>query len=107
MRHLDDPDTVLDSKAVAALGLAVLGVLSAVVVAGVVPATIALVLARQAALELATGRGWRTGARQVIWARRLAWAGLGLALVALAVAVAVHVLQDAGVTGRDFPPNVN
>jgi hydroxylaminobenzene mutase len=107
VRHSDDPDIVRDSKAVAAFCLAVLGLVTAVLVAGVVPATVALVLARQASLELEAGRGWRTGARHVIWARRLARAALAVAVLALALVVAVRLLQDAGLTDRDYPPNVN
>jgi hypothetical protein len=107
MRHPDDPDTVRDSKAVAAFFLALFGLVSAVLVAGIVPATVALVLARQASLELEAGRGWRTGARHVIWARRLGWMGVALALLAFAVVIAVHLLQEAGLAHRDYPPNVD
>jgi (hydroxyamino)benzene mutase len=106
MRHPDDPDTVPDTKIVAAFCLSVLGATTGLALGGVVPATIALVLARQGGRELEEGRGWRTGARYLAWARRLAWLGLGLAAMSLVILVVVRLLQDsAGV--KDFPPNVN
>src|SRR5438046_1474090 len=98
MRHVDDPDPVLDSKAAAAYCLAVLGVATGLLIGGVVPATIALVMVRQASGELESGRGWRLGDRHVLWARRLAWAALGLAVIAVLLVIAAHLLQDAGVT---------
>lgn len=107
MRHVDDPDPVLDSKAAAAVCLAVLGCATGILIGGAIPATLALVLARQASAELETGRGWRLGERHVLWARRLAWTALGLAGLSIAVVLAVHLLQDAGVTDRDYPPTVD
>jgi hypothetical protein len=107
MRHPDDPDIVLDSKAAAALCLAVLGFATGVLVGGAIPATIALVMARQASAELQSGEGWRSGARFVLWARGLAWAAIGLAAIGVMLLLAVHVLQDVGITGRDYPENVN
>ncbi len=78
-----------------------------VALGGVVPATVALILARQADAELASGQGWRTGAEYVLWGRRLAWTGVGLAITALVVLVTVLLLD--GVDGReqDFPPGVD
>jgi (hydroxyamino)benzene mutase len=104
MRHPDDPDIIPDSKAVAAFCLGVLGATTGLALGGAVPATIALLLAQQGARELAEGQGWRSGARFLVWARRLAWLGLGLAAASLSVLVAVRLLQDASV--KDFPPYV-
>ncbi len=104
---MDDPDPVPDSKAAAAFSLAVLGLATGVLIGGVIPATIALVLARQASAELDEGAGWRLGDRQVLWARRLAWAAIALAAVAVTMAIAVALVQGAGLGDRDYPSNVN
>jgi len=107
MRHPDDPDIVADSKVVAAFCLGILGAITGLALGGAVPATIALLLARQGARELEEGQGWRSGARYLVWARRLAWLGLGLAAASLATLVAVRLLQDAGTNVKDFPPTVD
>ena len=105
MRHPDDPDTTPDTKVLAAFCLGVLGATTGLALGGAVPATIALILARQGSRDLAEGEGWRTGARFLVWARRLAWLGLGLAVISLAVLVAVWLLEDAAVP--DFPSTVD
>ena len=107
MRHPDDPDTVPDTKVVAAFCLGILSAITGLALGGAVPATIALLLARQGARELDEGQGWRTGVGHLVWARRLAWLGLGLAAISLATLVAVRLLQDAGANVKDFPPTVN
>jgi hypothetical protein len=107
MRHPDDPDTAPDSKAAAALCLGVLGACTGLALGGVIPATIALVLARQASRDLEASGGWLTGASQLRWARRLAWTGIGLALCAVALIVTIRLFQDAGTGHRDFPPTVD
>jgi len=107
MRHPGDPDTVPDTKVIAAFCLGLLGATTGLALGGVVPATVALVLARQGARELEEGRGWRTGARYLLWARRLAWLGVGLAVMSLVILVVVRLLQDASAGVKDFPPNVD
>jgi (hydroxyamino)benzene mutase len=107
MRHPDDPEPVADSKATAAYGLGVLAVVTGLAVGGVVPATIALLLARQAQDDLATGAGWRTGAGRIRLARRLAWIGIAMAVVTLVTVATLVLLQGAGPGDRDFPPSVD
>lgn len=107
MRHPDDPDIVSDSKAAAAFCLGVLAAVTGFMVGGLVPATIALVLARQASTDLDTGAGWRAGDRYLHWARRLAWTGIGTAVCAIVLIVVVRLLQDAGTGQRDFPATVD
>ncbi|MFD0594684.1 hypothetical protein ACFQZ4_21565 [Catellatospora coxensis] len=51
-----DPEPVADTKATAAFGLGLLAAVTGLAVGGIVPATIALVLARQAREELHAGR---------------------------------------------------
>lgn len=102
-----DPEPVADTKATAAFGLGLLAAVTGLAVGGVVPGTIALVLARQARAELRDGQGWRTGAGRVRWAEWLAWCGLalaGLSLLALAVWL---VLRGVRFGPQDFPPTVD
>lgn len=107
MRHPDDPDTTTDTKAIAAFCLGVLGATTGLALGGAVPATIALLLAGQGVRDLEEGQGWRTGAKYLVWARRLAWIGLGLAAISLAVLVAVLLLEGAAANVKDFPPTVD
>jgi hydroxylaminobenzene mutase len=107
MRHPEDPEVAPDSKAAAALCLAVLGAVTGLAIGGAVPATIALILAGQAGADLRTGQGWLTGSGQVRWARRLAWTGLALAAGSLILIVVLRLLQDGGWGERDFPATVD
>jgi len=96
----------VDTKAVAALCLGVLAAATGWALGGAVPATIALVLAREASREIAEGQGWRVGTRCVTWARRFAWIGLGLATVSLVLLVLLRWWQP-GAPPRDFPSTVD
>lgn len=100
------PDTLVDTKAVAALCLGVLAAATGWALGGIVPATIALVLAGQASSELTEGQGWRTGGHYVLWARRLAWTGLVSAAIALVIVLIIGLWQAT--TGiQDFPSTVD
>ena len=57
MRHPDDPDIAPNSKAAAAFCLGVLGAVTGLVLGGLIPATIALLLARQARADIDAGAG--------------------------------------------------
>jgi (hydroxyamino)benzene mutase len=107
MRHPDDPEPVADSKATAAYGLGVLAVVTGLAVGGVVPATIALLLAGQARGDLRDGEGWRTGEGRVRVARRLAWIGIAMAVVTVVTVAVVVLLRDAGAGDQDFPPTID
>jgi hypothetical protein len=107
MRHPDDPDTVLDTKAVVVFCLGLLGAATGLALGGVIPASVALVLARQGAREIKEAEGWRTGVGYLVWGRRLAWIGLGLAAGSLVILVAIHLFQGIGGTHQDFPPTVD
>ncbi|GIH04278.1 hypothetical protein Rhe02_23450 [Rhizocola hellebori] len=106
MRHPDDPDIAPNSKAAAAFCLGVLGAATGIMLGGLIPATVALVLARQARADIDAGAGWQTGHRQLKWAHRLAWTGIALAFVAISTLVIVRLLQGA-VGEQDFPPTVD
>src|SRR6185436_17223893 len=65
VRHPLDPDPVRSTKAAAVLALGVAAVVTGPLVGGVVPATLGVVLARQARQEILAGRGYLTGARHL------------------------------------------
>ena len=65
MRHPADPAPVRDTKAVAAYVLGWIALVTAPLVGGLVPAVLALSLARQARTDIEAGDGWRTGANLV------------------------------------------
>ena len=107
-RHPMDPEPAPASKARAVYALGLLGFLMGAFVGGVIPATIALLLARQFGRQAYAAGGYLTGARWVRRGRRLAWAGIILALTALVVAVIAGLLHLAGSpAGQDFDPNTD
>jgi len=104
-RHPLDPDPVPASKAGAVLALGVVAALTGIFVGGVVPATMALLLAREARADLRSAEGFLTGGRRVRTGVALAWTGIVLAAATLVVAVIIGLLYLAG--GRDYAPTVN
>jgi hydroxylaminobenzene mutase len=107
-RHPDDPDPVRASKARAVWWLGLLAVLTGPLVGGIVPATVALVLAGEFRREAYPASGFLTGASVVRRGERLAWTGIVLVTLALATAVVIGLLRFASTpTGPDFPPTVN
>jgi (hydroxyamino)benzene mutase len=107
-RHPLDPDPGPSSKARAVFVLGLVGFLTGPLVGGVIPATIALLLARQAAREAFAAKGYLTGSVWIRRGRRLAWAGLVLALAALVVAAIAGLLHLAtSPAGSDFAPGTD
>ncbi|HET8659017.1 MAG TPA: hypothetical protein VFM55_08480 [Micromonosporaceae bacterium] len=107
-RHPLDPDPAHSSKATAVLVLGVVGAVTGPLVGGLVPAVVALALARQARTDLIAGRGFLVGARRLRTGISLAWLGVVLAAAALVVAVVVGLLRfAAGADGQDFAPGVD
>ncbi|MBB2945370.1 hypothetical protein FB565_005103 [Actinoplanes lutulentus] len=107
-RHPMDPDPVASTKSRAVFVLGLVGLLTGVFVGGVVPATLALLLARQAHREAYAAGGYLTGSAWILRGRRLAWAGLVLALTSLVVAVIVALLHLATAPGgQDFAPGTD
>lgn len=107
-RHPLDPEPVRSTKARAVFALGLIGALTGLLVGGVVPATIALQLARQARREAYASGGFLTGAAWLRRGERLAWTGLLLATTSVVVAVVIGVIRLAGPPlGQDFAPNVN
>ena len=106
-RHPRDPEPVGASKARAVFALGLAALLTGPLVGGVIPATIALLLARQTHRQQYAAGGYLTGSAWVRRGRRLAWAGIILALTALVVAVIAGLLHVAGTPGQDFDTNTD
>jgi hydroxylaminobenzene mutase len=98
-----DPDPVPSSKARAVFALGLVAFLTGALVGGVIPATLALLLARQTSRQAYAAGGYLTGAAWVRRGQRLAWAGIVLALTALVVASIAGLLHLAAApSGQDF-----
>ncbi|HEX5201296.1 hypothetical protein ACFQS1_06425 [Paractinoplanes rhizophilus] len=107
-RHPLDPDPAPSTKARAVFALGVAAFLTGAFVGGVIPATIALLLARQAARDAYASHGYLTGSAWIRRGRRLAWAGIVLALATLVVATIAGLLHLASApSGPDFAPGTD
>ncbi|MEV6299266.1 hypothetical protein AB0M02_07680 [Actinoplanes sp. NPDC051861] len=103
-----DPDPAPATKARAVFALGLVGLLTGVFVGGVIPATIALLMARQAHRQAYEAGGYLTGSVWIQRGRRLAWCGLVLALTSLVVAVIAGLLHLATAPGgQDFAPGTD
>jgi len=108
VRHPLDPDPVRSTKATAVLVLGAVGAATGVVLGGVVPATLALVLAGQARTDLRAADGFLLGGRRIRTGVALSWIGIVLAIAAVVVMSIVGLLSLAGGSGgHDFAPGVN
>jgi hypothetical protein len=108
MRHPLDPDPLRSTKSRTVFALGLVAMLTGVFVGGIIPATIALLLARQARREAYASGGYLTGAAWLGRGERLAWVGIVLAATAVVAATVIGVINmaDASV-GRDFAPGVD
>jgi hypothetical protein len=106
-RHPLDPEPTGSSKARAVFALGLAALLTGPLVGGVIPGTIALLLARQTHRQQYASGGYLTGSAWVRRGRRLAWVGIILALTALVVAVIAGLLHLAGPPGQDFGTNTD
>jgi hydroxylaminobenzene mutase len=102
-----DPEPTGSSKARAVFALGLAALITGPLVGGVIPATVALVLARQTHRQLYASGGYLTGSAWIRRGRRLAWAGIILALTALVVASIAGLLHLAGTPGQDFDTNTD
>lgn len=108
MRHPDDPQPVRASKAVAVWWLGVLALVTGPLLGGVVPASVALVLAGQFWREAPASGGFLTGGVLVRRGEWLAWCGIALAMMVLVAAIVVGVFQAAQAPPSPrFPPGVD
>ncbi len=104
VRHPQDPDPTRSTKAAAVLALGVAAIVTGPMVGGIVPATIGLLLAREARGDMVAGRGYLTGDRFLRIGRILAWVGLGLAVASLVTASVVGLISLVdGAAIQDFP----
>jgi hydroxylaminobenzene mutase len=107
-RHPLDPEPAPSSKARAVFALGLTAFLTGAFIGGVIPATIALLLARQVRRQAYLSGGYLTGSAWVRRGQRLAWAGIVLALTALVVAVITGLLHYANSPGGpDFGPGTD
>ena len=107
-RHPLDPEPVPASKARAVFALGLVGLLTGPLVGGVIPATLALVLARQTARQAYQAGGFLTGSAWIRRGRTLAWTGIVLAVTALVVLLIAGLLHLATTpTGQDFAPGTD
>ncbi|SCF16794.1 hypothetical protein GA0070564_103607 [Micromonospora mirobrigensis] len=107
-RHPLDPDPARATKARAVFALGLIAALTGLFVGGVVPATIALQLSRQARREAYASGGFLTGAAWLRRGERLAWIGLVLCAVAVVTAVVIGVVRMADAPfGHDYAPNMD
>ncbi|GIE86589.1 hypothetical protein [Actinoplanes regularis] len=107
-RHPLDPEPTASTKARAVFVLGLVGLLTGPLVGGVIPATVALLLARQTAREAYAAGGYLTGGKWIRRGRKLAWAGLVLALTSLVVAMIAGLLHLAAApVGTDFAPGTD
>jgi len=107
-RHPMDPEPAPSTKARAVFALGLVALLTGALVGGVIPATLALMLARQVRRQAYAAGGYLTGAAWVRRGERLAWVGIVLALTALVVATIAGLLHLAGTPGgQDFDSNTD
>jgi hypothetical protein len=106
LRHPADPDPTRSTKAGAVYALGVVAVLTGPFVGGVIPATIALLLAREVRADLHAAEGYLVGTRRHQKGVTLAWAGIVLALAAIVVAVVRALYLWAATGGVDIDPTV-
>jgi hydroxylaminobenzene mutase len=103
-----DPEPAPSTKARAVFALGLVALLTGALVGGVIPATVALLLARQVRRQAYAAGGYLTGSAWVRRGERLAWAGIVLALTALVVATIAGLLHLAGTPGgQDFDSNTD
>lgn len=107
-RHPLDPDPVRATKARAVFVLGLVAVLTGPFVGGLVPASLAMVLARQARRQAYAAAGFLTGRHLIRRGELLAWAGIVLAAVTVVIAVVSGVVHLATAPiGRDFAPTID
>src|SRR5258707_10644134 len=95
VRHPLDPDVTRSSKAIVVLALGIVAAVTGPLVGGVIPATVALIIAKSTRVDLVAAGGYLTGAKMMRTGVRLAWIGIVLAAAALVVAAIIGLLHLA------------
>jgi heme/copper-type cytochrome/quinol oxidase subunit 2 len=107
LRHPLDPDVRTSSKAGAVLFLGVVSVLMMLCVGGVVPAILALTIARGARAELRESQGFLTGDRMLRAGVVLSWLAIAVSTIVLVVLVVYALVVFGASSGPKFGSNVN
>jgi len=94
-RHPQDPDPVRATKSGGVLALSIVAVCTAVVVGGIIPALLALAMARQCRAEMRAADGFLIGGRSLRAGERLAWTAIVIVLTVLVVLAVSGVLRLA------------
>ena len=102
LRHPADPDPVRSTKATTVFVLGVVAVITGPFVGGVIPATIALLLAREVRRDLHAAGGYLIGATRYESGVRAAWTGIVLAIAAVVLAVVRGLYLWASTGSIDF-----
>lgn len=108
-RHPLDPDPVPSTKAMAVQWLGILALALSPVLAGVVPAALALLMARETTAQMRASEGFLTGVRALHIGVRLARMALLVVVAVLVVAVVVALLRSGGAGSGTvhYSPDVN
>jgi hydroxylaminobenzene mutase len=107
IRHPLDPDPVRCTKAGAVLALGIAALITGFFIGGLIPATLALVLARSARRDMVDAKGYLTGVRMIRVGTRLAWAGIVLALTALVIASVIGLFHASINHGSHIAPGTD
>src|SRR5262245_30257028 len=106
-RHPLDPEPARSTKAAAVLALGIAAVITGPLLGGVIPATLGVLLGRQARGDLIAARGYLTGGRSLRIGLILAWTGLALSAAALITASVFGLIALADGVTQDFPKTSN
>jgi hydroxylaminobenzene mutase len=106
LRHPADPDPVRSSKATAIYVLGLVAVLTGPFVGGIIPATMALLLAREVHSDLHAAEGYLIGTSRYRRGVTLAWTGIVLAVAVIVIAVVRGLYLWAGTGSVDIAPTV-
>src|SRR5262245_998522 len=82
VRHPLDPDVTRSTKAIVVLVLGIVATVTGGLVGGVIPGTVALIIARSARADMVAARGYLSGVRMMRAGVFLAWVGIVLAIAA-------------------------
>jgi (hydroxyamino)benzene mutase len=105
LRHPLDPEPVRSTKAGTVLALGIVAAVTGFFLGGLIPATIALLMARSARADMTEAKGYLTGVRMLRAGERLAWLGIVLAATALVIASVIGILHVATAQPKsDFAP---
>ncbi|MGH3737398.1 MAG: hypothetical protein ACRDT6_17585 [Micromonosporaceae bacterium] len=94
-RHPADADPVRASKARAVVALGIVALGTSVTVGGLIPAVLALWLARQSREEMRAAGGFLTGHRLLRTGERLAWTAILISVAVLVYAAIVGIMRLA------------